>query len=43
MSTRDRFAQQIHNGHNTIPTTDDHHFRHNPHPTNLSATIDRRF
>jgi hypothetical protein len=38
-----RFDQQFHNDHNTIPTTDDHHFRHNAHPTNLSKTIDHRF
>jgi len=41
--TSAHFDQQIHNDHNTIPTTDDHQLRHNAHPTNLSKTIDHRF
>jgi hypothetical protein len=41
--TRAHFDQQTHNNHNTIPTTADHQFRHNAHPTNLSKTIDHRF
>jgi hypothetical protein len=43
LTSCDHFAQRTHNGHNTIPITDDHRFRHKAHPTNLSETIDHRF